>query len=196
MGGASHSTPSRYPTMPWVAGNWPDSSDRRAAMQDGHVVYARVNRTPCPAMRSRVGVNRTGCPAMPRQSPRCWSVMMSRIFGREVPASGVARPADGLAAVCAANICRRDDRPPTAMPHEVMKARRPIAVILNISMNGSVDQLARSGSPTPARRRAYRACSREYRAATLVFSMRPAPSESPDKRRRDATTAVRRHSGR
>ena len=30
--------------------------------------------------------------------------------------------------------------------HEVM-ARRPIAVIINISMNGSVDQLARSGSP-------------------------------------------------
>ena len=30
-------------------GKLADRHDRRAAMQDRHVVYARVNRTPCPA---------------------------------------------------------------------------------------------------------------------------------------------------
>jgi hypothetical protein len=51
-------------------------------MQTGFWMKQRSNRAPSDASRSRCGVWIKGLPLAPTQSYRCWSVVMSKMFGR------------------------------------------------------------------------------------------------------------------
>ena len=61
------------------------AGDRHAADEAGHGVGGRKlagEQGAVPARASILGVSRQGWPSTPRQSPRCWSVMMRMKLGR------------------------------------------------------------------------------------------------------------------
>src|SRR5436309_2073922 len=75
----------------------------RAGVQDGTAEYAREKRNPRSASASRLGVSSTRAgpnarvsASQPRQSPRCWSVVIRSKLGRTDSPSGGNFPVAAL----------------------------------------------------------------------------------------------------